>query len=140
MAKKTKLDYTFKAEVVKVVDGDTIDCLVHLGFHVTTMQRFRLFGINTPETRGVERSKAAEFSFLLSLPAILGASLIQLRDVMSNPHLAQDLDVYLVGAATAFLVGYSAIRLLLKVIRKGKFQYFAYYCFAVGLLFLILTR
>lgn len=90
--------------------------------------------------KGVEPSKAAEFSFLLSLPAILGASLLQLREVMSNPHLAQDLDVYLAGAATAFLVGYSAIRLLLKVIRKGKFQYFAYYCFAVGLLFLILTR
>ncbi len=90
--------------------------------------------------RGVERSVAAEFSFLLSLPAILGASLVELREVAASPHLGEGVAVYLTGAATAFAVGYAAIRFLLKMIKKGKFHYFAYYCFAVGLFFLILLR
>lgn len=41
--------YIFKATCTKVVDGDTIDCTVDLGFQMTTKQRFRLHGINTPE-------------------------------------------------------------------------------------------
>ncbi len=90
--------------------------------------------------RGVERSIAAEFSFLLSVPAILGASLVELREVASSPHLGEGVAVYLTGAATAFAVGYAAIRFLLKVITKGKFHYFAYYCLAVGLFFLIFSR
>ena len=90
--------------------------------------------------KGVESSKAAEFSFLLSLPAILGASLIKLKDVLNQDTLSQDLSIYLTGAFTAFVVGYLAIKLLLSVIKKGKFQYFAYYCFAVGFLFLFFSR
>jgi undecaprenyl-diphosphatase len=90
--------------------------------------------------KGIERSKAAEFSFLLSLPAILGASLLKLKDVMSQAVLNQDLSIYLTGAFTAFVVGYLAIKFLLNVIKKGRFQYFAYYCFAVGLLFLFVSR
>ncbi len=90
--------------------------------------------------RGVERSRAAEFSFLLSLPAILGAGLIELREVLGDPLLQENLTIYLAGAITAFGVGYAAIRLLLKVIRKGKFQFFAYYCFALGIFFLVFSR
>ena len=96
--------------------------------------------ISTAIFARVERSKAAEFSFLLSLPAILGASLVELREVSGYANPGGDLAVYLVGAATAFGVGYLAIKFLLNVIRKGKFQYFAYYCFAVGILFLIISR
>lgn len=44
-------NYTYKCQVVKVVDGDTIDCAVDLGFKITTMQRLRLARINTPELR-----------------------------------------------------------------------------------------
>ena len=96
--------------------------------------------ISTAIFARVERSRAAEFSFLLSLPAILGASLVELREVSGHANPGGDLAVYFVGAATAFGVGYVAIKFLLNVIRKGKFQYFAYYCFAVGLLFLIISR
>jgi undecaprenyl-diphosphatase len=88
----------------------------------------------------VERSKAAEFSFLLSLPAILGASLVELKDVSGHASPGGDLSIYLAGAVAAFAVGYLAIKFLLNVIRKGKFQYFAYYCFAVGLFFLFFSR
>jgi undecaprenyl-diphosphatase len=90
--------------------------------------------------RGVNKSRAAEFSFLLSLPAILGASLVELKEVMENPLLQQNLAVYLTGAVSSFGVGYAAIRFLLSVIIKGKFHYFAYYCFAAGIFFLIFLR
>jgi len=95
--------------------------------------------ISTGIFKKVKPSKAAEFSFLLSLPAILGASLFELKGTVSHANLGQDLWIYLTGAVTAFVAGYLAIRFLLKVIRKGKFQYFGYYCLAVGLLFLFIT-
>jgi undecaprenyl-diphosphatase len=90
--------------------------------------------------RGVEKSRAAEFSFLLSFPAIFGASLLELREVLGNPLLQQNLALYLAGGVSSFGVGYAAIRFLLNVIKKGKFQYFAYYCFAAGIFFLIFLR
>lgn len=47
--------WTYKAKVTRVVDGDTIDCEVDLGFNVVMRERFRLARINTPEIRGKER-------------------------------------------------------------------------------------
>ena len=47
--------YEYRARVVKVVDGDTIDCDVDLGFYLTTRQRFRILGIDAPEVRGAEK-------------------------------------------------------------------------------------
>lgn len=52
--------YRYKARVVKVVDGDTIDCDVDLGFYMTARIRFRLFGIDAPEVRGAERGRGKE--------------------------------------------------------------------------------
>ena len=47
--------YEYKARVIRVVDGDTIDCDVDLGFHMTARIRFRLANIDAPEVRGVEK-------------------------------------------------------------------------------------
>lgn len=47
--------YHYKAKVDRVVDGDTIDVVIDLGFYMTTKQRIRLYGINTPEVRGKEK-------------------------------------------------------------------------------------
>jgi undecaprenyl-diphosphatase len=96
--------------------------------------------ISTGIFKGLEKSRAAEFSFLLSLPAILGASLLELKEVLNPTGPGQDLEIYLAGAVTSFVVGYLAIRFLLNVIRKGKFQCFGYYCFGVGLFFLIFAN
>jgi undecaprenyl-diphosphatase len=80
---------------------------------------------------GVEPAKAAEFSFLLVIPAILGATVLKVK------NLAQ-LDAamaghYIVGAACAFITGLIAVYAVLAVIRRGRFEYFGYYCFAAGL-------
>ncbi|HEX7401930.1 MAG TPA: undecaprenyl-diphosphate phosphatase [candidate division Zixibacteria bacterium] len=90
--------------------------------------------------RKVEPGKAAEFSFLLSLPAVIGACVLELKDVVSQSNTSRGLGIYLAGAVTALIVGYLAIKFLLKVIKRGKFQYFGYYCFALGFFFLIFTR
>ena len=47
--------YKYKAKIVRIVDGDTIDIVVDLGFKITTNQRLRLKGINTPETYNVKK-------------------------------------------------------------------------------------
>jgi undecaprenyl-diphosphatase len=83
---------------------------------------------------GLEKSEAAEFSFMLSIPAILGATVLKMPDFVSG---ARDFDLminYLAGAITAAIVGYLAIACLMTVIRKGKFFWFGIYCAAVGLL------
>jgi micrococcal nuclease len=47
--------YHYKAKVERIVDGDTIDVIIDLGFKITTFQRIRLAGINTPETYNVKK-------------------------------------------------------------------------------------
>ncbi|RIJ47835.1 nuclease [Maribellus luteus] len=47
--------YTYRAKVDRVVDGDTLDLVIDLGFKITTLQRIRLRGINTPETYNVKK-------------------------------------------------------------------------------------
>jgi undecaprenyl-diphosphatase len=79
---------------------------------------------------GVQPSKAAEFSFLMSIPVIAGATLLDARDLAALD--TTQIGPYLTGTAVAFVFGLGAIEGLLSIIRKGRFEYFAYYCFAVG--------
>lgn len=58
-------DYLYKAKVLKVVDGDTLDCEVDLGFRVTTRQRFRLHRIDTPEVRGERRPEGLATTYVV---------------------------------------------------------------------------
>jgi len=88
---------------------------------------------------GFERKFAVRYSFLMSIPAILGANILALKDVIENGVSMADLPVYLVGVAVAAAVGYACIRLLKMIADKGKFGFFAYYCWAAGILTLILT-
>lgn len=83
---------------------------------------------------GLEKSEAAEFSFLLSIPAILGATALKIPDFLSSANDLGLLVNYIAGAFTAAIVGYLAIAYLMTVIRKGKFFWFGIYCAAVGIL------
>ena len=90
---------------------------------------------------GFERRFAVRYSFLMSLPAVLGATILEVKDVLEmEGGLAQGLlPKYLAGMAVAGVVGYFTIRLVNLLAAKGKFGAFAYYCWAAGALFLVLS-
>ncbi len=85
---------------------------------------------------GIPAKTAAEYSFLLSIPAILGAVVLKVRDIEETT-----IPFYIVGAGmlAAFIVGYIALRLLLVVLNRGKFSLFSYYCIALGLTSLLVA-
>ncbi len=85
----------------------------------------------------VTPEKAANFSFLMSLPVIVGATGIELVKLF-DVGLTTALVPVLVGMVIAFASGVVAIKIVLDFVRRGNLQYFAYYCFAVGTLGLIL--
>ena len=89
---------------------------------------------------GFDRKFAVRFSFLMSIPAILGANILTLKDAITeNTIIVSEIPVYLVGVAVAAVVGYACIRLLKMIADKGKFGWFAYYCWTAGLIVLALT-
>lgn len=88
---------------------------------------------------GFERKFAVRYSFLMSIPAILGANILSLKDAFEAGIIWAEVPIYLVGVAVSAVVGYACIRLLKMIADKGKFGFFAYYCWAVGAVTLILT-
>ncbi len=88
---------------------------------------------------GFDRKFAVRFSFLMSIPAILGANILSIGDAIEAGINGPEVPMYLVGVVTAAVVGYLCIRLLKLIAEKGKFGAFAYYCWAVGLLTLVLN-
>ena len=89
---------------------------------------------------GFDRKFAVRFAFLLSIPAVLGANILQIKDVVAaggiDIHLIPG---YLLGMAVAAITGYLSIRLVRMVADKGKFGAFAYYCWGAGALTVILS-
>lgn len=82
--------------------------------------------------RGLDRVQAAKFSFLLSIPVILGAGLKELVDAYQtsgNFVLEQN---YLIGTVVAAGAGFLAIKILLSLVQKGKLRYFAFYCWILA--------
>jgi len=94
------------------------------------------FTISTGLFLGLDRELAARYSFLLSIPAILGALIIQFEGVAASSF---DLLAFGLGFLAAVISGWLAIILLLKIVRRGDLHYFAYYCWLVGLVTLGLT-
>ncbi len=88
---------------------------------------------------GFDRKFAVRYSFLMSIPAILGANILSLKDAFEAGIIWADVPVYLVGVAVAAVVGYACIRLLKMIAEKGRFGFFAYYCWIVGALTLVMT-
>ena len=88
---------------------------------------------------GFERKFAVRFAFLLSIPAVIGANILSLKDAIDAGIDWASVPAYLVGVAVAAVSGYACIRLLRYIAEKGRFGAFAYYCWAVGALTLVLT-
>ncbi len=86
---------------------------------------------------GIDREVAARYSFLLSIPAIAGAGALSLKDGLSQTEPAIRLS--LMGAAAAALVGYGALKVLLRMVKKGRLYVFAPYCWLVGILAILFS-
>jgi undecaprenyl-diphosphatase len=84
---------------------------------------------------GLDRHTAAKFSFLLSVPAIAGALVLGMKDAMETGFVINPAIIY--GTIASFVVGLAALKLLLKLVHRGKFHLFAPYCWLAGMLVLL---
>lgn len=84
---------------------------------------------------GLERETAARYSFLLSIPAIVGAEILSLRDSFASGVVVDSVTIW--GTLAAFVAGLLALVVLLRIVRKGRLYLFAPYCWAVGLIAII---
>lgn len=82
--------------------------------------------------RGFSRRFAVRFSFLMSIPAVLGANILTIGDAAQQGIDTSMLPAYIVGTIVAAVSGYFAIRLVNLLANKGKFGNFAYYCWGIG--------
>lgn len=95
--------------------------------------------ISAAMANGQDGESAARFSFLLSVPAVIGAAVLTLRR-SAGAGQAANWGPMLVGMVVSAVIGYGALRLLLRVLRRGRFGFFAYYCWAAALAVIIWTR
>jgi undecaprenyl-diphosphatase len=90
--------------------------------------------ITTGLLRRVEKEKAFRYSFLLSIPATIGAAITESMNLnVTNVDAA----TLLLGAVTSMIVGYASLKLLLKIILRKKLHLFAYYCWIVGMMLVL---
>lgn len=79
---------------------------------------------------GVKQEDAARFSFIMVIPAILGAAILELDGIGQMT----DIGAMIAGTITTMIVGFFSLKLLLKIIKGNKFSYFGIYCFVLGLI------
>lgn len=84
-----------------------------------------------------DRSFAVKYSFIASMPAIIGANLLELRHLGDALASGDNFLYYIIGMAVAAVVGYVCIRVMMYVVSEKKFTYFAYYCAIVGIISLV---
>lgn len=94
------------------------------------------FTIGIGLLRGISQEEIFRFSFLLAAPAILGATLFDYRNLS---FIEIDISSIIVGFSVALVVGYISLRLLSRLVETGRFHLFAYYCWIIGFILLILT-
>ncbi|MBR0085174.1 MAG: undecaprenyl-diphosphate phosphatase [Lachnospiraceae bacterium] len=82
--------------------------------------------------RGYNKAYALKYSFLASIPAIVGANIFELRHVGGEVVSGGLVGKYIVGMIIAGVVGYFCIKLMMELVKKSRYQYFGYYCAAVG--------
>lgn len=90
-------------------------------------------------THNFDRSNSARFSFLMSIPVMIGAGLVSIKDLVAVPDLAGFLPVLVVGFVAAMIVGYLSIHWLLSFIKRRKLWYFAVYCILLASTVLLIS-
>ncbi len=92
--------------------------------------------ISMASNMGFDRKAAVEFSFMMSIPAVLGANILKIKDIAAIADA--NLGVVLVAVATAMVAGIGSIALLHWLVKKDRFGWFVFYCLPVGILAIIL--
>jgi undecaprenyl-diphosphatase len=87
--------------------------------------------------RDLDREFAAKFSFLLSIPAILGAAVFQVKDILEVGSTGIITAPIAAGTIAAAIAGYFSVRFMIVLIKKGSMKYFSYYVFIIGALVII---
>ena len=85
----------------------------------------------------MDRAFAVKFSFIVSIPAILGAAVLDIPDLFTESVTRSDIVNYIAGTVVAAVVGYICIKTMLKIVRKKKFKVFSVYCAIMGLVSII---
>lgn len=86
---------------------------------------------------GYDRTFAVKYSFIMSIPAVLGAVIFKVKDADITTIGHSVLTNYMVGTIIAAFVGYISIKSMLILVREKKFKYFAYYCITIGIIAVI---
>ncbi|MCF6248746.1 MAG: undecaprenyl-diphosphate phosphatase [Desulfobacula sp.] len=81
---------------------------------------------------GIDRQKAATFSFLLSIPAIIGAEILGVKDMLGGSLSIDTVTIW--ATIVSFITGLIALKILIKVVHAGKFHFFAPYCWFLGVM------
>jgi undecaprenyl-diphosphatase len=88
--------------------------------------------IFTGVIQGIKSETAAKFSFLMSVPVILGAVILKTKDLLEVPPSSAEMMNLIVGTIASAIAGYFAIIWIMDFVKKGKLQWFGYYCFAIA--------
>lgn len=124
-------------------DATWVDALV-----VGVMQCFALLpGLSRSGTtisggllRGFSRDFAVRFAFIMSLPVVLGANILEVGDALAaTPAVAIPLYVYIVGVAVALLSGLAAIKMVRFIAKRGNFRPFVVYCTLIGIITIVVS-
>ena len=89
--------------------------------------------------RGLDRKFAIKYSFIMSIPAILGACVLDIKDLFApeNAISGKEMAYYFTGAVVAAVVGFVCIKTLILLYKNKKTKYFSYYCFVVGIIAIV---
>lgn len=83
---------------------------------------------------GIKKDEAIDFAFILAVPAILGATILNIPDITGTLNMNMVL-----GSVLCIIVSYFSLTWLIKIIKNNKLKYFSYYCFALGLVTIIFS-
>lgn len=83
---------------------------------------------------GFDKEFAVKYSFIMSIPAILGAALLDVKDLLETPPQTNELVNYISGMIAAAVVGFLCIKFVTVLVKNRKFKYFGYYCVLAGAL------
>ncbi len=88
---------------------------------------------------GIKREEAGEFSFLLSIPVIIGATLLAIKEHIGAGFSTLPWDVTIIGILVSFISGWISLVFLMNIIKHGKIGYFGFYCIAVSVAGILLS-